>query len=209
MSFATIQLQKMVSMRSAMDHKYPDVQFIFNALTSCSNQDGLVGSGESDGLSLSKDPAIKSARVLQLCFVFGRQAMSDHHKNEGKRKDNRVKHFNRHQREIPRLRILGQYWFHFRAAAGDDQTARFVDSRRHQPGMRSGDASPPQHLHRDDERVGDHRQAAQESRLARPGRSGSLRPDKPNGNWDRKASQILYKYQEPGHPVVPGTTSFE
>ena len=35
------------------------------------------------------------------------------------------------------------------------------------------------------------------------------RADNPNAHWDRKTSQILRKYKESVHPVVPGTTIFE
>ena len=30
--------------------------------------------------------------------------------------------------------------------------------------------------------------------------------NKPIGYWDHKVLQVLHKYEEPGHPVVPGTT---
>ena len=48
-------------------------------------------------------------------------------------------------------------WFHLRTSAGDDQTARLVDSRRPRPGMRSVDVPLLHHLHGDDEQVGLHR----------------------------------------------------
>ena len=53
----------------------------------------------------------------------------------------------RHQLKFPRLRIQRQSWCHLRTAASGDQGARLVDSRRPRPGMRSGDVSPPHHLH--------------------------------------------------------------
>ena len=55
----------------------------------------------------------------------------------------RIKHFNRHQRKIRRLRIHRQSRFHVRTVAGGDQTARLVDSRRPRPGIRSGDVPLP------------------------------------------------------------------
>ena len=73
-----------------------------------------------------------------------------------------MKHVKQLEREIPRLQTQRQSWCHLRTAAGDEHTVRLVDSRRHWPAMRSGDASTPHHLHGDDERVGGHRHAAQE-----------------------------------------------
>ena len=106
-------------------------------------------------------------------------------------------------------------------SAGDDQTTRNVDARRHWPG-----------LHARSGRVGGHRQAAQERRIAQPQRLGTLRlwprywifigpgaesnwtydwcqSDKPDGQWDRTAWQIFHKMKELGHPVVPSTTILE
>ena len=108
-------------------------------------------------------------RFLRLCFGVweeGRCGSLQGHLNAGgwiiAKKADQTPQPLKFQREIPRLRLQRQSWYNFLTAAGDDQKARLVDTRRPRPGMRFGDILPPHHLHGDDGRGGRHRQSAEE-----------------------------------------------
>ena len=188
-------------------------------------------------LSLGKDPnQAKAYVVYPPCFASGRQLdVGACRKIEGTWVDNRKEGVSNTSKGINAKfldkRMQRQSWYHLCTAAGEDETARLVDSRRPRPGMRSEHVSPPNHLHVDDERVAvtdkPHKnddlriQHAQEVRVTTQHASGpatgfssaqdqkqqknTRKTDKPKGNWNRKSSQILQTYKESRHTVVLGT----
>ena len=145
-----------------MEHKYPDVQFILNALAA-SLVVPMVSPLDSVLAKTHQPKAHVFSRSVSRVLEEGRLWILQAILKEGDRQSlrRRIKHLKRHQRKIPRFQFQRQSWYHILTAAGDDQTARLLDSRRRGPGMRSGDVLRLRHLHRDDERVGGHRQAAQ------------------------------------------------
>ena len=124
------------------------------------------------------------------------------------------------------------------ASAGDDQTARLVDSRaRPWPGLRSGNEPPPHHHHGDSERVGVdthkplindhlHIQHPGTSRLRsmlrarllefrryrkkiEPGNTTHGRPRNRTASGIERHLRFFTDTKKSGHPVVPSTTIFE
>ena len=212
--FATPSLQRTVTMRSAMEHKYPDVQFLVSTaegdllLEDCNFESlGQVGHGEFDRLSLGKDPSSESARFHRLCLCLGRSSMCLILQGNFKAGGQTIAKKADQTLRKASTSIL----------VSPPQIKQSVSSTLDDLGQECARETypPPHRLHGDDQRVGSHR-------LTRPGRSGSfkqhasgqatgfssaqdresvlevrkVRSRNPNGNWNRKASKILPNQKE-------------
>ena len=144
--FATISLQKNVSMRFAMEHKYRDVQFILNALAGSrvvvtaeghllledDNVESLnVGNwGEAQSWQRSICKSVHFLRYVFFLCLGGSSMWDPSGKCEGRWIVNRREGGSNTSKGI-NAKCLDcefnvQSWYHFRTTAGDDRTARLV-----------------------------------------------------------------------------------
>ena len=252
--FATISLQEKVTMRSAMEHKYPDVQFIVDALA----RGSVVLTAEED--LLPGEDNFKSFKTGTRAMVSPRHSvLANIHEAEAYIFPTLFRVWEEARCGILQEMLKASGWTTVKktdqtlekaptrnsSIANSMSTAQllatikwYVSSTLDELGQECvletfthriifmammNELELIDKLHKnDDVRIQQVQEVCDHTARLWPrdwffvgpgsdttGQYGKWETNDPNGNWDRKSSQILQQYKESGRPVVPGDTVFE